>query len=157
MKSIFIVGFLISTATAYAQMSSSSSGELGKCQDIFSAGCETLYGTYSAMDASKLEQRFMGQDTSMTFDELSILQKAYSENRIKGFFVKKAGSVGSGAGEALVTFTRTCCLYNNFKTYGQFLNFIKTPVYGQADCAASQAGTVKDKAVEASQAAQIGM
>jgi len=141
----------------WAQTSSTSSGELGKCQDIYSSDCENLYASYSAMDVAKLEQRFSSQDSSMSFDELSILKRAYAENRIKGTVSKKSGSVSSTSGEVLVTFARSCCVSNSFKTYGQFLNLIKIPVYGQADCLAAQTNSAKDAAVEAAQAAQVKM
>jgi hypothetical protein len=155
---ILICGFLSALgANAQAQSGGSTGGQLGKCENLFSSDCENLYGTYSAMDVSKLEQKFMAQDTSMTFDEMSILQKGYSENRIHGMVSRNTGSASSGAGEALVTFARSCSLNNQFKTYGQFLNLIKTPVYGQADCLASQTQTIKDKVIEAAQAAQVGM
>lgn len=158
MKTVLVVAIILAlSSNAQAQSNSSSSDDLGKCKNIFSSECETLYESYSAMEVAKLEQRFESQDTTMSFDELSILKKAYSETRIKGIVSKKSGAAGSGASEALVTFARSCCVYNNFKTYGQFLNLIKVPVYGQADCLAAQTSTAKDSAIEASQAAQVRM
>jgi hypothetical protein len=152
MKKSFIIGTLCTCALAAAQTQSSTSSGLGKCQDIYARDCEILYGTYSAMDVAHLEQRFLSQDSSMTFDELSILQKGYSQNRIHKTVSGSNPVNGSLAGEALVTFARSCCLNNQFKTYGQFLNLIKTPVYGQADCLASQSSTAKDKVIEGVQA-----
>ena len=154
----FIIAVLLTiSGNAYSQTDSSASGEQGKCQDLYSSDCETLYATYSAMDAAKLEQRFMSQDTTMTFDEMSILKRAYSENRIKGTVTKKPGAVSSTSGEVLVTFARSCCVLNSFKTYGEFLNLIKVPVYGQANCLAAQSNSAKDAGIEAAQASKVKM